>query len=52
MALFYQNLLEEHMTVPTALQAAQVFMWQKRKLPPYYWAAFHMQGEWQGKLQP
>jgi CHAT domain-containing protein len=52
MALLYQNLLEQHMTVPSALQAAQVFMWQKRKLPPYYWAAFHMQGEWQGKLRP
>ncbi|MET0622781.1 MAG: CHAT domain-containing protein [Pyrinomonadaceae bacterium] len=46
MGLFYKNLLENRQTPAAALRATQKTMWQEYKLPPYFWAAFQMQGEW------
>jgi CHAT domain-containing protein len=52
MGRFYQQMLENKLPPPAALKATQAFMWQKLKLPPYYWAAFQLQGEWRGVLRP
>lgn len=52
MARFYQHLLEGNEPTASALRLSQLFMWQTLKLPPYYWAAFQLQGEWRGKLRP
>lgn len=45
MKRFYQEMLAKGQRPAAALRAAQVAMWQKKK-PPYYWAAFVLQGEW------
>jgi CHAT domain-containing protein len=46
MAQFYRQLLGTQRRSPAAaLRAAQAEMWRKG-LPPYYWAAFVLQGEW------
>jgi len=45
MKLFYEGMLRDHLRPAAALRAAQAEMW-RRKRPPYYWAAFVMQGEW------
>lgn len=42
---FYQEMLAKGQRPAAALRAAQVAMWKKKK-PPYYWAAFVLQGEW------
>ncbi len=47
MARFYQKMLKEGERPAAALRSAQVEMWrQKQWSPPYYWAAFVLQGEW------
>jgi CHAT domain-containing protein len=47
MTKFYEKILRQGETPAAALRAAQVEMWkQKQWQPPYYWAAFTMQGEW------
>jgi CHAT domain-containing protein len=48
MKQFYKRMLgKEQMTPAAALRAAQVAMWNSRQWqPPYYWAAFTLQGEW------
>jgi CHAT domain-containing protein/Tfp pilus assembly protein PilF len=45
MKAFYRGMLAERLPAAAALRAAQVAMW-KRGVPPYYWAAFTLQGEW------
>jgi CHAT domain-containing protein len=45
MKRFYQGMLSEGQRPAAALRAAQVAMWEKKK-PPYFWAAFVLQGEW------
>jgi CHAT domain-containing protein len=48
MRRFYQELLRQHRSPAAALREAQLSMWQhERWRPPYYWAAFVLQGEWQ-----
>ncbi len=47
MRRFYQAMLQESLSPAAALRAAQVSMWRERRWqPPYYWAAFTLQGEW------
>lgn len=44
---FYSAMLEEGLPPPVALQAAKVALWkQERWRPPYFWAAFVLQGEY------
>jgi hypothetical protein len=51
MTHFYQHLLQEHQTPAAALRAAQIDMWrQKRWHAPYYWAAFVLQGRYEGQI--
>ena len=47
MERFYRGMLMEGKTPASALRQAQIKMWrQSRWRQPYYWAAFHLQGEW------
>jgi CHAT domain-containing protein len=47
MRRFYREMLEGRRSPAAALREAQVSMWrQDRWRPPYYWAAFVLQGEW------
>jgi CHAT domain-containing protein len=47
MAKFYQKMLKNGQRPAAALRSAQVEMWRQRQWqPPYYWAAFVLQGEW------
>lgn len=46
MKRFYREMLIRKQRPAAALRAAQVSIWQSRRLPPYYWAAFVLQGEW------
>jgi len=43
---FYRELLLKKQTPAAALRSAQASLWKDSKLPPYYWAAFVLQGEW------
>jgi CHAT domain-containing protein len=47
---FYQGLLgTQHLSPASALQAAQkAISQQKQWASPYYWAAFVLQGDWNG----
>jgi CHAT domain-containing protein len=45
MKRFYAGMLSEGQRPAAALRAAQMAMWKAKK-PPYYWAAFVLQGEW------
>jgi CHAT domain-containing protein len=48
MKRFYRELLEKGQSPASALRAAQVGMWQEmQQQPPYFWAAFTLQGEYQ-----
>jgi CHAT domain-containing protein len=42
---FYKAMLVDKQRPASALRSAQVTMW-KEKRPPFYWAAFVLQGEW------
>jgi CHAT domain-containing protein/Tfp pilus assembly protein PilF len=47
MKQFYQGMFVKGLPPAAALRAAQVEMWKRRpSRPPYYWAAFVLQGEW------
>lgn len=48
MSLFYKGMLKDGLQPTAALRAAQIEMWGKdRWKSPFFWAAFHLQGEWQ-----
>lgn len=47
MKRFYSSMLGKSLPPAAALRQAQIEMWkQQRWMPPYYWAAFVLQGEW------
>jgi len=48
MKTFYQKMLQSGLKPGAALRAAQLEMFQHNQqyAPPYYWAAFTLQGEW------
>ena len=47
MSRFYQEMLERNRSPAAALRQAQLALWrQNRWQPPFYWAAFVLQGEW------
>jgi CHAT domain-containing protein/tetratricopeptide (TPR) repeat protein len=46
MKRFYREMLIKKQRPAAALRAAQVGIWKDKGLPPYYWAAFVLQGEW------
>ena len=47
MANFYQEMLRNNRSPAAALRQAQLAMWRQEKWrPPFYWAAFALQGEW------
>jgi CHAT domain-containing protein len=47
MRRFYDEMLRKHHSPAAALRQAQIDMWkQDRWKPPFYWAAFSIQGEW------
>jgi CHAT domain-containing protein len=49
MVSFYRGMLVEGLRPAAALRAAQIAIWKKKQWEaPYYWAAFILQGEWQG----
>lgn len=52
MSSFYWKLLREDLPAATALWEAQKEVWNEHKQSPYYWAAFELQGEWQGGVTP
>lgn len=45
MALFYAGLIEEGLSIPSALQKAQEEI-RKREPEPFYWAGFSFLGDW------
>ncbi|HIK11650.1 MAG TPA: CHAT domain-containing protein [Oscillatoriaceae cyanobacterium M33_DOE_052] len=46
MSKFYEGMLEEGLSPPAALRAAQIAIWQQQQWQsPYYWASFLLQGE-------
>ncbi len=48
MARFYRKMLRDKLRPAAALRAAQIEMLKERRWqPPYYWAGFTLQGEWQ-----
>ncbi|MFL6351956.1 MAG: CHAT domain-containing tetratricopeptide repeat protein [Bryobacteraceae bacterium] len=47
MVRFYQNIFNKGLTPAAALRQAQIEMWRSPDWrPPYYWAAFLLQGDW------
>jgi len=47
MTKFYQKMLQDKLNPAAALRSAQIEMLKNDKFaPPYYWAAFTLQGEW------
>jgi CHAT domain-containing protein len=46
MKRFYREMITKQQRPAAALRAAQVSMWREKRMPPYYWAAFALQGEW------
>jgi CHAT domain-containing protein/tetratricopeptide (TPR) repeat protein len=52
MTHFYRQLLEENKSPAAALREAQIAMWRQRSWhAPYFWAAFVLQGEYEGKIE-
>jgi len=48
---FYREMFQDGKSPSAALRATQIAMWQqKRWHAPYYWAAFVLQGDYEGKL--
>jgi CHAT domain-containing protein len=53
MRLFYREMLERGQPPAAALRAAQEALYrQKRWQPPYFWAGFTLQGDWQVGASP
>ena len=46
MKRFYREMLVRKQRPAAALRAAQVSIWKEKRLPPYFWSAFVLQGEW------
>ena len=47
MGRFYEEMLKNNRSPAAALRQAQLAMWQQERWrPPFYWAAFALQGEW------
>lgn len=46
MRRFYEAMLKKEQRPAAALRSAQISMLRERHLPPYFWAAFTLQGEW------
>jgi len=47
MVRFYQNMFGKGLPPAAALREAQIEMWRSPDWrPPYYWAAFLLQGDW------
>jgi CHAT domain-containing protein len=47
MGRFYEEMLRNNRSPAAALRQAQLAMWQQERWrPPFYWAAFALQGEW------
>jgi CHAT domain-containing protein len=47
MGRFYEEMLTNNRSPAAALRQAQLAMWQQERWrPPFYWAAFALQGEW------
>jgi CHAT domain-containing protein/tetratricopeptide (TPR) repeat protein len=46
MKRFYRQMLVKQQRPAEALRSAQVSILKEKGLPPYYWAAFVLQGEW------
>jgi CHAT domain-containing protein len=47
MSLFYKGMFKSGLQPTAALRAAQIEMWKTdRWKSPFFWAAFHIQGEW------
>ena len=46
MKSFYSEMLLKGQRPAAALRTAQLRMWREQQLPPYFWAAFVLQGEW------
>lgn len=46
MKRFYQEMLARKQRPAAALRTAQLSLWKEKRLPPYYWAGFVLQGEW------
>jgi CHAT domain-containing protein/tetratricopeptide (TPR) repeat protein len=48
MSRFYQEMLKRNRSPAAALRQAQLAMWRQEPWrPPFYWAAFVLQGEWE-----
>jgi CHAT domain-containing protein/Tfp pilus assembly protein PilF len=52
MGRFYEAMFREELPPAAALREAQLFMHEKLKSPPYFWAAFQFQGEWRCATMP
>jgi len=51
MVRFYEEMFRAKQSPAAALRTAQLAMWQqKRWHEPYYWAAFVLQGDYEGKI--
>jgi tetratricopeptide (TPR) repeat protein len=51
MGLFYNGLLKDGLPPAAALRAAKIAMWERQpSLPPYFWAAFILEGEFSQKI--
>lgn len=46
MKRFYREMLVMDKRPAAAMRMAQVGLWREKHLPPYFWAAFVLQGEW------
>jgi CHAT domain-containing protein/tetratricopeptide (TPR) repeat protein len=47
MARFYREMFENELAPAAALRNAQIAMWRQEQWgPPFFWAAFVLQGEW------
>jgi hypothetical protein len=51
MVHFYQEMFRSKQSPAAALRTAQLAMWQQRRWhAPYYWAAFVLQGDYEGTI--
>ena len=46
MTRFYREMLVRKQRPAAALRTAQVSLWKEKRLMPFYWAGFVLQGEW------